>query len=104
MPRLALPRLVLAAGLAMLAAMAGAPARAELKVALVIGNAAYPAAPLRNPVNDATAIAARLKALGFEVILRTNVTQRELTLIVRLGYVLGAVVGLIAFGLNQALR
>ena len=33
-----------------------------------------------------------------------NVTQREQTMIVRLGYVLGAVVGLIAFGLNQALR
>ena len=48
------------------------------------------------------------KVLGFstqrmEEIIR-NVTQRELTLIVRLGYVLGAVVGLIAFGLNQALR
>jgi len=48
------------------------------------------------------------KVLGFstqrmEEIIR-NVTQRELTLIVRLGYVLGAVVGLLAFGLNQALR
>jgi len=48
------------------------------------------------------------KVLGFstqrmEEIIR-NVTQRELTLIVRLGYVLGALVGLIAFGLNQALR
>ena len=48
------------------------------------------------------------KVLGFstqrmEEIIR-NVTQRELTLIVRLGYVLGAMVGLIAFGINQALR
>jgi hypothetical protein len=48
------------------------------------------------------------KVLGFstqrmEEIIR-NVTQRELTLIVRLGYVLGALVGLIAFGINQALR
>ena len=62
--------------------LGGAPALAaatELKVALVIGNAAYPAAPLRNPVNDATAIAARLRAMGFEVVLRTNVTQREMT-------------------------
>jgi uncharacterized membrane protein YheB (UPF0754 family) len=44
------------------------------------------------------------KVLGFstqrmEEIVR-GVTQRELTLIVRLGYVLGAVVGLMAFGLN----
>jgi hypothetical protein len=48
------------------------------------------------------------KVLGFstqrmEEIIR-NVTQRELTLIVRLGYVLGAFVGLIAFGINQVLR
>jgi hypothetical protein len=62
--------------------LGGAPALAaatEPKVALVIGNAAYPAAPLRNPVNDANAIAARLRAMGFEVLLRTNVTQREFT-------------------------
>ena len=57
-------------------AFAAAP---EPRVALVIGNAAYPAAPLRNPVNDASAIAARLRATGFEVTLRTNVTQREFT-------------------------
>ncbi|MBL0143521.1 MAG: caspase family protein [Betaproteobacteria bacterium] len=52
---------------------------AEVKVALVIGNAAYPTAPLRNPVNDATAISNRLRALGYEVTLRTDVTQREMT-------------------------
>ena len=52
---------------------------AESRVALVIGNAAYPAAPLRNPVNDANAIAERLRSLGFEVTLRTNVKQREMT-------------------------
>jgi uncharacterized membrane protein YheB (UPF0754 family) len=45
------------------------------------------------------------KVLGFstqrmEEIIR-NVTQRELTLIVQLGYVLGAFVGLVAFGLNR---
>ncbi|NJD88394.1 MAG: hypothetical protein FIB05_10295 [Betaproteobacteria bacterium] len=61
-------------------AAAALPARAaEPRVALVIGNAAYPAAPLRNPVNDANAIAARLRAMGFEVTLRTDVTQREFT-------------------------
>jgi uncharacterized membrane protein YheB (UPF0754 family) len=32
-----------------------------------------------------------------------NVTQRELTLIVQLGYVLGAIVGAVAFGVNVLL-
>ena len=79
MPRSPLPSVALAAGLASVCALAGAPASAETRVALVIGNAAYAAAPLRNPVNDATVMATRLKALGFEVILRTNVAQREMT-------------------------
>lgn len=48
------------------------------------------------------------KVLGFstarmEEIIRT-VTQRELTLIVQLGYVLGALVGAVAFGINLLLR
>jgi uncharacterized membrane protein YheB (UPF0754 family) len=47
------------------------------------------------------------KVLGFstqrmEEIVR-NVTQRELDLIVKLGYVLGAMVGAIAFGINRML-
>ena len=33
----------------------------ERRVALVIGNAAYDSAPLRNPVNDARAMAATLR-------------------------------------------
>jgi uncharacterized caspase-like protein len=47
-------------------------------VALVIGNAAYRQAPLRNPVIDATAVAARLRQLGYEVSLKENTSQREL--------------------------
>lgn len=48
------------------------------------------------------------KVLGFstermEEIVR-NVTQRELTLIVQLGYVLGAIVGTLAFGINLLFR
>ena len=43
-------------------------ALAERRVALVIGNSAYRhAAELANPRNDATDMAAALKALGFEV-------------------------------------
>ena len=44
-------------------------AAAEKRVALVIGNSAYKHAPeLENPRNDATDMAAALKALGIEVI------------------------------------
>lgn len=73
------PRRLLAAAFAAVASLAAVPAAAEAKVALVIGNAAYPVGSLRNPVNDATAMAKRLKAAGFDVTLRTNVTQREMT-------------------------
>jgi len=48
------------------------------RVALVIGNGAYPAAPLRNPVHDARAMAAKLKELGFEVVLRENLAQNQI--------------------------
>jgi hypothetical protein len=37
------------------------------KLALVIGNSAYPRAPLKNPANDAAGMEAALKQLGFEV-------------------------------------
>jgi uncharacterized caspase-like protein len=60
------------------AALFPAPVHAEKRVALVIGNAAYKeAAKLANPVNDANAIAAALKASGFEVILGVDVDKRE---------------------------
>ena len=35
----------------------------EQRVALVIGNSSYKSAPLTNPVNDARAIAAKLRGL-----------------------------------------
>ena len=41
--------------------MARRVAGGERRVALVIGNAAYDSAPLRNPVNDARAMAATLR-------------------------------------------
>ena len=43
------------------------------KQALVIGNAAYPSAPLKNPVNDAIAMQSALKKLGFDVTMVQNV-------------------------------
>ncbi|MBX3502517.1 MAG: caspase family protein [Alphaproteobacteria bacterium] len=53
-------------------------AQKESRVALVIGNGAYQnAEPLRNPVNDARAMARVLRDAGFEVILRENATRRS---------------------------
>ena len=51
----------------------------EKRVALVIGNAAYPGAgALKNPVNDANDIAAKLKKLGFDVTVRTDMRYRDM--------------------------
>ena len=50
----------------------------ERRVALVIGNADYPRAPLVNPVNDAADLSAALRRLGFEVIERRNRNSEEL--------------------------
>lgn len=46
--------------------------------ALVIGNATYPAAPLRNPVNDARDMARALRETGFRVTLLEDATQRAM--------------------------
>lgn len=48
------------------------------RTALVIGNADYPRTPLRNPVNDATAMRASLDRLGFAVDLRTDASRAEM--------------------------
>lgn len=48
------------------------------RVALVIGNSAYPAGALANPENDATAIAAALKKLEFDVNLVVNANKAAL--------------------------
>ena len=53
------------------------------KVALVIGNSAYKTAPLANPVNDASDISAKLRNLGFDVILVKNATKQKMREAVR---------------------
>jgi uncharacterized caspase-like protein len=71
-----------ALAIALLAATAICPPSAlaaEPRVALVIGNSAYPAARLPNAANDARAMAAKLRTLGFDVILKTDASQREMT-------------------------
>jgi caspase domain-containing protein/lysozyme inhibitor LprI len=55
-----------------------AVAGGERRLALVIGNAAYESAPLRNPVNDARAMATTLRTLGFEVAALENASLTEM--------------------------
>ncbi len=49
------------------------------RVALAIGNNLYNKNPLRNAVNDATAVAAELRNLGFQTTLVTDATHRAAT-------------------------
>ena len=51
---------------------------AEARTALVIGNGAYASDPLANPVNDAKAVAAALRELGFDVSEKVNATEKEM--------------------------
>jgi len=92
--------------IALLAASPASPAsrdviarQTEKRVALVIGNSAYPGAPLNNPVNDARAMTAVLRAQGFEVISRENTTKSQMEKsIVEFGQKLGEdTVGLVYY-------
>jgi hypothetical protein len=56
------------------------PQPSERRLALVVGNNAYPSAPLRNAVADATAVSAALRGLQFDV---TTVTDADLTTLER---------------------
>jgi uncharacterized caspase-like protein len=56
-----------------------ASAHAEKRVALVIGNSTYQhTVPLKNPSNDASDMAGKLRQLGFEVIDGTNLSKAEM--------------------------
>jgi len=69
--------LVLTAGL-VLGGMAGAVAQ-DKRVALIIGIDAYKnLTKLQNAANDARAMDARLKAMGWETTVRVNATKREI--------------------------
>ena len=60
------------------AVMASTQAFAERRVALVVGNSHYVnTVALRNPDNDAQDVAAKLKQLGFQVMLGLDLDQRE---------------------------
>jgi hypothetical protein len=68
----------IAGALATLMALAGLPAAAADRVALLIGNNNYGSTPLRNAVNDARDLADTLKDLGFHVIVRENATRKDM--------------------------
>lgn len=76
--------LALCLWLALLAAVGAqergaAPATAERRVALVVGNGGYRhAAGLANPANDARGMAAKLRAVGFEVLEAVDADQQQL--------------------------
>jgi len=64
-------------GWAAVPSMAGGSAD-DRKAALVIGNSAYKVGTLKNPVNDAQAVAGSLRNLGFDVVLRENTSLRDM--------------------------
>lgn len=69
--------------LSLLLCLAFAPmvmAATEARVALVIGNGSYAGgAALKNPENDAKAVASKLESLGFKVIAGYNLDLSEMT-------------------------
>jgi uncharacterized caspase-like protein len=65
-------------------AMAAGPApAAEKRMALVIGNARYPAIPLNNPENDARVVASTLRRLGFDVQEHVNLPVKRFRQVLR---------------------
>ena len=55
-----------------------APASADTRVALLIGNSGYTDAPLKNPVNDARAMKQALEACGFQATLLEDAGKRKM--------------------------
>ncbi|MEO7402160.1 MAG: caspase family protein, partial [Burkholderiales bacterium] len=79
--------LIAGSALAQTGPIASAPSPS--RIALLIGNGAYPQARLRNPVDDARAVASALKQLGFSVTTRENLKLTELREALR-AFVLGS--------------
>ena len=69
--------------LAALACTGAQAAPSEPRLALLIGNAAYKASPLRNPVNDVRLMEVVLKEAGFTVMKAENASMREMRRLVR---------------------
>src|SRR5579859_6162600 len=70
---------LIALAICLTGALVAAPASAETRVALVIGNSAYAhGGRLNNPANDAAAVAQSLRKVGFTVVLQTDLGKVEL--------------------------
>ncbi|MDG4553019.1 MAG: caspase family protein [Candidatus Competibacter sp.] len=76
-------KMIVAGWVGLIALATAGTALAESRTALVIGNGAYQDAPLRNPVNDARDMAAKLRELGFQVIERLDADRQSLRLALR---------------------
>lgn len=59
------------------------PTKKNKRYALIIGNAAYDIGALRNPTNDAKAMATELKKLGFDVAVYVDQTQEDMINVIR---------------------
>lgn len=69
----------LAAGVLLAVVALVAPhAQADGRVALLIGNNAYPSSPLRNAVNDSRDLGAVLRELGFKTIVKENTSRAQM--------------------------
>lgn len=55
----------------------------QSRTALIIGNSKYPKAPLKNPVNDAVAIAEELQRSGFDSYVYTDLNQKTMKKAIR---------------------
>jgi uncharacterized caspase-like protein len=76
-------RLLLVVGLLVGAMFVVTEARAERRIALVIGNSGYAhAQALRNPRNDANDLAQSLQKLDFEVLLGLDLDQQKFASVV----------------------
>ncbi len=74
----------IAVGISVLFVSGGMSARAADRLALLIGNAHYASAPvLSNPTNDAEDLAASLRAMGFDVIERSDASRAAMADAVR---------------------
>src|SRR5436189_6284486 len=71
-------KLVLVVLLPLVLALMPGAARAEKRIALVVGNAAYQAGALATPANDAGLIAQTLQAAGFDVVGARDLDQDSL--------------------------
>jgi len=81
--RIVLSRLAAFAFMLALALGADVALAAEKRVALVVGNARYPALALNNPENDARVVATTLRRLGFEVSEHVNLPIKEFRKVLR---------------------